>query len=323
MTFLGNYAPLAHILLSNNPGASPPNKLLARLCRARSVDLKGLRPCFIPCQSRVTKDGSRLLSLEGFKGQQPFGIFFFFCPAKLSKRRFWVFLTWCVLSLPVKASPLPGSTLWRGPTQNAVVALTFDDGPKSPFTQHLLACLRDLGVKATFFVVGTSIAKEPDLLKQIADEGHELANHSYSHTNFTRISDARIRAEIQQTQDLIFKYTETRPPWFRPPGGNTDQRVQTLLGEMGLVSVMWTLNSEDYTVLNQKFPIKNELKDLKGRYSANYAQDVVNRVVDKVRPGSIVLMHNGGDATLAALPEIVAILRERGYGFVTMSELMQ
>lgn len=211
--------------------------------------------------------------------------------------------------------------LWRGPTENRVVALTFDDGPKAPFTQHLLAALSGLGVKATFFVVGSSIEKEPDLLRQIADAGHELANHSYSHSDFTTLSDDQIRTEVTQTKELIARYTQQRPRWFRPPGGNTDVRVQELLRELGVITVMWTINSEDYTVRNQRFPIRNEVKDLKGKYSSDYAGDVLQRVLAKVSPGSIVLMHNGGDATLAALPQIVAALRERGYGFVTLSEL--
>ncbi len=280
-TFLANYVPLVPILLSS---------VLARLCRSRTLYLKGLG------------------AFDPDWYLQKVGVFFFFLAG---------------LAGPVMAErPLPGTTLWRGPTGNAVVALTFDDGPKSPFTQHLLACLRGLGVKATFFVVGASIEKEPDLLAQISAEGHEVANHSYSHSNFTRLSDDQIRYELTRTQDLIVKYTETRTPWFRPPGGNTNERVQSLLGTEGLVSVMWTVNSEDYTVLNQRFPVKNELKDIKGRYSADYSGDVARRVLEKVSPGSIVLMHNGGDATIAALPQIVAGLRERGFGFVTMSELM-
>ena len=236
----------------------------------------------------------------------------------------WLCMLFFFLAGPVMGEvPLAGTTLWRGPTSNPVVALTFDDGPKSPFTQHLLTSLRELGVKATFFVVGASIEASPDLLKQMADEGHEIANHSYSHANFTRLSDEQIRSELTRTQDLIRTYTGTRTPWFRPPGGNTDKRVQSILGEMGLVTVMWTVNSEDYTVLNQRFPVKNELKDLKGRYSADYSGDVTRRVLEKVAPGSIVLMHNGGDATIAALPQIVAALRARGFGFVRISELTQ
>ena len=131
-----------------------------------------------------------------------------------------------------------------------------------------------------------------------------------------------MRSELTRTQDLIEAYTGNRTPWFRPPGGNTDKRVQSILGEMGLVSVMWSVNSEDYTALSHRFNIKNELKDIKGRYSANYSGDVTRRVLEKVAPGSIVLMHNGGDATIAALPEIVAKLRERGFGFVRVSELV-
>jgi peptidoglycan-N-acetylglucosamine deacetylase len=215
-----------------------------------------------------------------------------------------------------------GNALWRGPTDNRVVALTFDDGPKSPFTQNLLVELRRLGVKATFFVVGSSVEKEPDLARQIADEGHVLANHSYSHSDFTRLSDDQIRDELRKTQALITQYARQTPVWFRPPGGNTDARVQGVLTEAGLVTVMWTINAEDYTVRNQPFPIRNEPKDIKGQYVTDYAGDVVRRVVTAASPGSIVLMHNGGEATLAALPQIVAGLREQGFGFVTLAELM-
>jgi len=239
-------------------------------------------------------------------------------------RRLWQKkIFFCGLFLGLFPGMIMGNAnlLWRGPTSNRVVALTFDDGPKAPFTQDLISALRGLGVKATFFVVGNSIEKEPDLLRQISDAGHELANHSYSHSDFTRLSDAQVNAEVTKTQTLIFRYTQQRTRWFRPPGGNTDARVQGLLGKLGIITVMWTINAEDYTVRNQRFPIRNEVKDLKGRYSSDYAGDVVQRVLAKASPGSIVLMHNGGDATLAALPQIVAALRERGYGFVTLSEL--
>jgi len=242
-------------------------------------------------------------------------------PILLNKKSIWAGLLLFLL-LPLMSISGNSNTLWRGPTENRVVALTFDDGPKAPFTQHLLAALQTLGVKATFFVVGNSIEKEPDLLKQIADAGHELANHSYSHSDFTTLSDDQVRAEVTKTQAAIWRYGQQRTPWFRPPGGNTDARVQGLLAELGVVTVMWTINAEDYTVLNQRFPLRNELKDLKGKYSVDYAGDVLQRVLAKASPGSIVLMHNGGDATLAALPQIVAALRERGYGFVTLSGLV-
>jgi peptidoglycan/xylan/chitin deacetylase (PgdA/CDA1 family) len=242
-------------------------------------------------------------------------------PIFLSKKSIWAGLLLFLL-LPLMSISGNSNTLWRGPTENRVVALTFDDGPKSPFTQNLLMALRGLGVKATFFVVGSSIEKEPDLLRQIADEGHELANHSYTHSDFTKLTDVQVRDEVTKTQDAIWRYGQQRTQWFRPPGGNTNARVQGLLAELGMVTVMWTINAEDYTVLNQRFPIRNELKDLKGKYSSDYAADVAQRVLVKASPGSIVLMHNGGDATLAALPQLVAQLREQGFGFVTLSGLV-
>lgn len=216
---------------------------------------------------------------------------------------------------------VPNTPIWRGPETRRVVAFTFDDGPKSPFTENLLQTLRTLGIKGTFFIVGNNVEKNPDLLVQIASEGHEIANHSYSHSDFTKLSDTVIRKELQQTNTLIETYTGKKTRWFRPPGGNTNSRVRLMLQEFGLVAVMWDVNSEDYTVLNQRFPIRNELKDLKGRYIPNYIEDVVSKVVTKTKPGSIILMHNGGTVTVESLPQIVAALREKGYGFVTLSEL--
>lgn len=218
--------------------------------------------------------------------------------------------------------PAPGTVVWKGPETRRVVAFTFDDGPKSPFAERMLSVLRELGVKATFFVVGGSVETAPDLLRQIHDEGHELANHSYSHRDFTHLSDSDVMTEVRDTQRAVLRHTGQTLLWFRPPGGNTNARVQRLLAALGMVTVMWDVNAEDYAVLHHSFPIHDELKDIGGNYRVAHVVDVVSRVSSDVRPGSIVLMHNGGDVTVAAMRKIVPILREQGYGFVTLSQLM-
>ena len=181
------------------------------------------------------------------------------------------------------------------------VALTFDDGPHGEKTLELLRVLSDEEVKASFFVVGKQAAFNRQVLRRIRDMGHTIANHSYTHPNLTELSPAAARDEYAACSELIRDVTGQTPRFCRPPGGRTNAAVERAGREEGLRTVYWTVNSRDYTDLPPEV--------------------IARKVAGLVRPGGVVLLHDGVTATIEALPAIIRDLRNRGYRFVTLDEL--
>ena len=196
-----------------------------------------------------------------------------------------------------------GEAIWGGLTNRKLVALTFDDGPKPGVTEPLLEILKDEGAIGTFFVIGKHVSEYPELTKQISDAGMEIANHSYTHPNLTKISSQRVAQEMLQTQAAVLKVTGKTPRYARPPGGNWNANVAKSVRSWGLVPCMWTVDVYGSEVLG--------------------AQQVANAVLSQVKPGSIILMHNGKVSTLQALPTIIRELKKRGYAFVTVDTMVQ
>ncbi len=196
-----------------------------------------------------------------------------------------------------------GLPIWGGPTNQKIVALTFDDGPKPGVTEPLLEILKQEGAVGTFFVIGRHVTEFPELSRKIADAGMEFANHSYTHPNLTKISASRVVQEILQTQAAVQLTTGKTSKYVRPPGGNWNAAVAQSLRPWGVTPCMWTVDVYGSEVLG--------------------AQQVANAVLTQVRPGSIILMHNGKVSTLQALPTIIRELRKQGYRFVTVDDLVQ
>ena len=196
----------------------------------------------------------------------------------------------------------------RADTEVKVVALTYDDGPSSPYTNQLLDILDRYQVKATFFEIGRNIEKHPEIVPMIVARGHELANHSYSHTDMMFKPREFLLSEIEKTDKLLQELGVKQDSIsFRPPFGRRFVVLSYLLSQMHKKLIMWDVNSLDYE------------KTLT-------AEDIANRVIDNVRSGSIVLMHDsGGDRskTLAATQAIVKTLQSKGYAFKTVSELLK
>jgi peptidoglycan/xylan/chitin deacetylase (PgdA/CDA1 family) len=196
----------------------------------------------------------------------------------------------------------------RADMEVKVVALTYDDGPSSPYTNQLLDILDRYQVKATFFEIGRNIEKHPEIVPMIVARGHELANHSYSHTDMMFKPREFLLSEIEKTDKLLQELGVKQDSIsFRPPFGRRCVVLSDLLSQMHKKLIMWDVNSLDYE------------KTLT-------AEDIANRVIDNVRSGSIVLMHDsGGDRskTLAATQAIVKTLQSKGYAFKTVSELLK
>jgi peptidoglycan-N-acetylglucosamine deacetylase len=187
----------------------------------------------------------------------------------------------------------PGSTSQRAAR---IVRLTFDDGPVRVNTPRVLKVLSNYRVKATFFVIGQQARRHPRLLKREYRQGHSVQNHTYTHPDLTTLGNARIRRELRATNRAIKAAGVPRPYRFRPPYGHTNARVRGVGASLGLIQTLWSVDPHDW---------------------ANPPASVIcRRVVSNVRPGSIVLLHDGSGAnTVEALPCIIKRLRGRGYGF--------
>jgi peptidoglycan/xylan/chitin deacetylase (PgdA/CDA1 family) len=182
------------------------------------------------------------------------------------------------------------------------IALTFDDGPHAGKTEDLLAVLREAQVPGTFFVVGKMADRYPQLVRQIAGEGHELANHTYSHPNMSRLSDEAVLGELEQTREVVKRLTGQDTHLFRPPGGDFSRRMVRLTSRAGYRMVLWSVLTRDVQGASPKF--------------------MAQRILKGADDGGIILMHSGMRSTLQMLPAVIAELRSRGYHFVTVSTLL-
>jgi peptidoglycan/xylan/chitin deacetylase (PgdA/CDA1 family) len=183
-------------------------------------------------------------------------------------------------------------------TEHKVVALTFDDGP-SEYTERFLAVLREKDVPATFFEVGQEMPGREATMRQILAEGDEIGDHTMNHVEYPGYG------QIAGAAERIEQYTGFRPCLFRPPGGAVNSSVVATAGSLGMKTITWDVDPRDWSLPG--------------------TSEIYSNIVDNTRPGSIVLMHDGGgprDETLAALPRIIDTLRGRGYSFATVSQLL-
>lgn len=179
-----------------------------------------------------------------------------------------------------------------------VIYLTFDDGPNPAVTPSLLRLLRQYHAKATFFAVGYSAAAHPSLVRQIKAGGHALGNHTYGHANLTHLSAAGQRSQIVRGRSVLGRGAA---PCLRPPYGAKNGTTLRVADSLGYSVVMWTIDTRDWTRPGTSV--------------------IVSRVLNRARPGAIVLMHDGGGSrwqTLAAMRTILPKLAARGYEFRTV-----
>jgi len=219
-----------------------------------------------------------------------------------------IFLT---LSAVLPENDVFGRVFSNTRTTQKVVALTFDDGPYPPYTEQVLDVLKEYHVPATFFVVGKNVEKYPELVKRIADEGHQIGNHTYHHIDLLKANRKVIAEEIDNTSKAILSAAGVSPHLMRPPHGFRDPVVMEMMAERNLKVVEWSVMSRDWT---------------------NPGVDViVERTVKRVKNGSIILLHDGDGITsqasriqsVEAARRIIQILSEQGYTFVTVDEILE
>ncbi len=203
-------------------------------------------------------------------------------------------------------------TIYKLNVPDKVVALTFDDGPSPEWTPRILDKLKEADVKATFFMLGRHVKEYPDVARRVAEEGHEIGNHSYNHNVLIYYKDEELEKEIRSTEKIIRELTGKTTSLFRPPKAWLMDWEKAKVKEMGYKVVLWSLNSKDWVTFDDKYMIKYILRH--------------------VHPGDIILFHDSGgafsleggdrDETVLAVMRLIERLKEKGYRFVTVSELL-
>lgn len=200
-----------------------------------------------------------------------------------------------------------GDIVWEVPTSHKVMALTFDDGPNPVFTPEILDILNQYHVQATFFVVGNRMQENPAIMQRIVAEGHEIGNHTMTHRYSNKASIEQMKQEIIETERYIDKWQPNAPRFFRPPGGYMSEELLTLTKEEGYKTILWSWHQDT--------------RD----WSSPGVYAIANHVLKHARNGDIVLMHDGiynKSQTIRALKIILPALLQKGYDFVTVSELL-
>lgn len=179
------------------------------------------------------------------------------------------------------------------------VALTFDDGPHPYYTEQLLDGLKERGVKATFFVTGEHAKLHPDVIQRMYEEGHLIGNHTYSHIQLRKNNQEAFREELIRTNEVIGEITGGEVLYVRPPYGSWDKSFEK---ELNMIPVLWTIDPLDWC--------------------SHDASCVADKVLKKVKENDIILLHDCYDTTVEAAFQIVDELKEKGYLFVTVEELL-
>ena len=229
---------------------------------------------------------------------------------KVSVRSLITFIFLCLLNYNLTADTLIHPSKYKSP----LAALTFDDGPKPEFAIPLLNLLDQHHVRATFFVVGKEALTHPDIIYRMHQSGHELGNHSYSHHRMDSLSKDKVYEEIERTNKVLEKISNQKINFFRPPGGRLNKTVRSAVKDHNLEIAFWDINPGDYTFFTQGLSIK-------GDRIKNLARHISEKVLTNIKSGDIILLHNGGPETLESLPTIINRLRQKGYKFVTLTEL--
>jgi len=190
------------------------------------------------------------------------------------------------------------------------LALTFDDGPNDPHTLRLLDVLGKHNVHATFFLIGRYVKQRPDIVREIAQRGHVIGNHTFTHPRLIFLPEARARAEIVQCREAIRDAVGEHSNLFRPPWGGRRPGTFRLVRQLGLEPIMWNVTGYDWNAPSVEY--------------------IEHQVTSKVRGGNVVLLHDGGHAalgadrskTVAAVDRMIARFKSEQRQFATISEML-
>ena len=198
-----------------------------------------------------------------------------------------------------------GHVYCRNSSNAKKIALTFDDGPHPRYTEEILQILEEYEITATFFIIGVNAEHYPEELQKIVRAGCEIGNHTYSHPKLRHLEPESIRNELQQCENVLYRLTGTLPRVFRPPEGLLSENLWNGLQATDYSVVLWSIDTLDWAMTP--------------------STEISNNVINNLRGGDIILMHDyvsGGNTTCDALRLIIPTLLEKGYEFVTVSELI-
>ncbi len=191
---------------------------------------------------------------------------------------------------------------YQGIKGKNMISITFNVDWGEEYIPALLNILADENIKATFFITGNWAGKFPGLLKDIAEQGHEIGNHGYTHAHPVKLSENQFINHIKKNESLLYNLTGSKTSLYAPPYGEVNKRITKIAADLGYNTIMWSVDSLDW-----KRPA---------------AEIIVQRVINKVEDGGIILLHPTR-TTVEALPEIIKKLRERKFKFVPISKLIQ
>jgi peptidoglycan-N-acetylglucosamine deacetylase len=204
---------------------------------------------------------------------------------------------------PAAPSPLKPATYSQAHVDQPYVAMTFDDGPSAANTPRLLDMLKQRNIKATFFLIGQNVAANPDIVRRILAEGHEIGNHTWTHPQLSKLGDDRVTTEIAKTQEAIKEASGFTPTLLRPPyGAITPRQREWIENQFGLSVILWSVDPLDW-----KRPGPSV---------------VTQRILSQARPGAIILSHDIHKQTIDAMPATLDGLIAKGYKFATVSQLI-
>lgn len=198
------------------------------------------------------------------------------------------------------------SPLFGGNSHLPEIALTFDDGPNPIYTPQVLHILQQYGVKATFFDIGYLVQDYPALAQEEYRQGHTIGDHTWSHPQLPHLSASAIYQQLQSTANIIHNAIGIKPLLFRPPYGMFNKQVLAQASSLNLSTILWDDEARDWSLPGVNI--------------------IIQRILHLAHNGSIILLHDGGGnraQTVAALPTIITMLRQQGYTFVIIPEMIQ
>ena len=222
------------------------------------------------------------------------------------------FLIACLCIFFDQAVFIRKGTIFRVKTGEKKIALTFDDGPSPVWTPQILRELKKAKVKATFFMIGHHVKKYPDIARQVALDGHQIGNHGYAHSVLVYYKPEELEEEIKYTEFVIKETTGEVTTCFRPPKAWISRKEKEKIKSMGYHVVLWSLNSKDWVTFDDKY--------------------IVRYILRNIKSGDILLFHDSGGVfrteggnrseTVSTIPLLAEKLKERGFEFVTVNELL-
>ena len=231
----------------------------------------------------------------------------------INYRRIFLALILLCISIPF-CSVFAGAKYYPDNTENIyvhkindenMISLTFDDGPHPDKTPEILRVLKKHNIRATFFIIGQNASLHPEIVQMIAADGHEIANHTNDHKSLYKQTDSMILDSVRSCSDTLFEIVGSKPKLFRPPEGYMNDNIARLIRDEGYDVILWKIDTYDW----------------KGRSD----KEICNTVINNIKSGDIVLMHDfiwRKSNTADALDMMIPRLKEQGFSFVTVSELI-